>query len=256
MPMPDPGNPDFPAPARAGRVEWNPFAADWEGLPLFTGAEGPGLPAGRPPAYTYQHVEAALAERENWVLRRQQGLPNNRRLFVLTCMDERVPIEAALGLEAGDAHICRNAGGVVTDDAIRSAMLSCNFFGSREIIVVMHTECGMMSHFFHAGPEILFRFLEFHLGPVDPAAIPIDPSLPELTLTGAPAITFTKWVRMFADVDAACTAQVDMLRRHPLIPPHVPIHGYVYEVESGHLRRPGLPLGRRVNTAREMWPGR
>ena len=74
-----------------------------------------------------------------------------RRLWVLACMDERLPVDEALGIRAdspvggGDAHLFRNAGGIVTDDAIRSAMLTINFFGTREIIVLQHTGCGMLS---------------------------------------------------------------------------------------------------------------
>lgn len=60
-------------------------------------------------------------------------------------MGERIPVEEVLGLQLGDAHIFRNAGGKVTDDVIRSAALSTNFFDTTEIIVVNHTDCGMMS---------------------------------------------------------------------------------------------------------------
>ena len=94
---------------------------------------------------THEGIDDRIRHRKEWALRRQLGIPNHRKLFVLTCMDERVPIEAALGIEPGDAHIYRNAGGLVTDDVIRSAMLTCNFFGTTEIIVVNHTECGMMT---------------------------------------------------------------------------------------------------------------
>lgn len=205
-------------------------------------------------AFKYQEVDESVARREEWALRRQRELPNNRRLFVLTCMDERVPIEKALGLQIGDAHIYRNAGGVVTDDVIRSAALSCNFFGSHEIIVVTHTECGMMSHFFHSGADMILKHLEFHLGvKLDPASLPLDPSLPELELRGDPYHSFIKWIRMFDDTDAACLAQVAMLRNHPLIRKDVPVHGYVYETESGSLRLPYHRVADKVNTASEMF---
>lgn len=92
-----------------------------------------------------QRIDEAIRQHEEWVLRRQKGLPNNLRLFVLACMDERLNVEEILGLQPGDAHIFRNAGGLVTDDVIRSAALSLNFFGTKEIIVINHTECGMMT---------------------------------------------------------------------------------------------------------------
>lgn len=204
--------------------------------------------------FTYEQVESEILQREDWVLRRQKELPNNRRLFVLTCMDERLPIEKALGLKTGDAHIYRNAGGVVTDDVIRSAALSCDFFGSHEIIVVTHTECGMMSHFFHQKPDLILNHLESHLGyKIDPSTIPLNPSLPELELTGDPYESFIKWIDMFYDTDEACLAQVEMLRNHPLIRKDVSVHGYVYEVESGSLRLPYHRLSNKVNTAREMF---
>ena len=90
-------------------------------------------------------LDLEFAEKEAWALRRQKGIPNDRRLWVLACMDERLPVESALGIREGDAHVFRNAGGLVTDDALRSALLTTNFFGTKEIIVVNHTECGMMS---------------------------------------------------------------------------------------------------------------
>ncbi|UOF92279.1 carbonic anhydrase [Fodinisporobacter ferrooxydans] len=204
--------------------------------------------------YTYQEVNKTVLQREEWALRRQKELPNNRRLFVLTCMDERVPIEQTLGLQTGDAHIYRNAGGVVTDDVIRSAALSCNFFGSHEIIVVTHTECGMMSHFFHSGADIILKNLEFHLGSkIDLDSILLDPSMHELELKGDIHSFFVKWIRMFDDADNACLAQVEMLRNHPLIRKDIPIHGYVYEVESDVLRFPHHRVADKVNTAREMF---
>lgn len=204
--------------------------------------------------YKYQEVNEIVTRREEWALRRQKELPNNRRLFVLTCMDERVPVEQALGLKEGDAHIFRNAGGVVTDDVIRSVALSCDFFGSHEIIVVTHTECGMMSHFFHSGADMILKNLEFHLGyKIDLESLPLDPSLPELQLKGDLHDSFVKWIRMFDDTDAACLAQVSMLRNHPLIRKDVPVHGYVYEVESGKLRLPYHRIADKVDTAREMF---
>ncbi|GIX02385.1 MAG: hypothetical protein KatS3mg112_1322 [Thermogutta sp.] len=127
----------------------------------------------------YQQIDMELAEREAWALRRQKGIPNNRRLFVLACMDERLPVEEALGIRLGDAHVYRNAGGLVTDDVIRSAMLTTNFFGTKEIIVVNHTECGMMT----ATGEFLTNALR-EKG-IDPDSVAIDPALPELKLPQA-----------------------------------------------------------------------
>lgn len=191
----------------------------------------------------HQQIDWELAEREAWALRRQKGIPNNRRLFVLACMDERLPVEDALGIRVGDAHVFRNAGGLVTDDAIRSAMLTTQFFGTKEIIVVNHTECGMMT----ATGDYLTNLLR-EKG-IDPDAVQVDPALPELKL---PPGTFPKWIRTFTDVDEICLRQVELLRSSPLIPADVEIHGYVWEVESMRLRRPGQRLAEKVNTAKAM----
>jgi carbonic anhydrase len=83
-----------------------------------------------------EELENRVARYDHWATRRRYGAegPNNRRLWVLACMDERLPIDEALGIRVdspvggGDAHCFRNAGGIVTDDAIRSAMLTCNFW--------------------------------------------------------------------------------------------------------------------------------
>lgn len=98
-------------------------------------------------------LQNRVKEYGKWEIRRQYGAdgPNMRRLWVLACMDERLPVDEALGIRAdtpvggGDAHLFRNAGGIVTDDAIRSAMLTINFFGTKEIVVLQHTGCGMLS---------------------------------------------------------------------------------------------------------------
>ena len=191
----------------------------------------------------HQQIDMELAEREAWAWRRQKGIPNNRRLFVLACMDERIPVEQALGIRAGDAHVFRNAGGLVTDDALRSAMLTTQFFGTREIIIINHTECGMMS----ASTERLTTALK-EKG-IDLDKVSIDPYLPELKLEKG---AFGKWIRMFSAVDEICEKQVELFRNSPLIPKEVVIHGYVWEVENLRLRRPHNRLSDRVNNAKSM----
>lgn len=192
-----------------------------------------------------EKIDAKIEKREDWVLRRQKGIGNNLKLFVLTCMDERLPIEEILGIEPGDAHIFRNAGGLVTDDVIRSAALTLNFFHSKEIIVVNHTECGMMSA---TGKEVVEGLVEKRK--VDIQNVPLDPSLPELVLKDPNA--FEKWIRTFDNVDEITIAQVEYLRNHPLIPEDTIINGYIYEVETGQLRKPKRILSRKVNTREEL----
>jgi len=191
----------------------------------------------------HQQIELELAERQAWAWRRQLGIPNNRRLWVLACMDERLPVEQALGIREGDAHIFRNAGGLVTDDAIRSAALTTNFFGTKEIVIVNHTECGMMT----ASGEHLAEALRAK--GIDLDALQIDPSLPDLKLERG---GFAHWLRMFRDVDEVSRRQVELLRATPLIPRDVAIHSYIWEVENRRLRRPHERLSDKVNTARDM----
>ncbi|MEH1769815.1 beta-class carbonic anhydrase [Nostoc sp.] len=191
----------------------------------------------------HQQIDQKISEKEAWALRRQLGIPNNKRLWVLACMDERLPVEKALGIGEGDAHIFRNAGGLVTDDAIRSAMLTTQFFGTKEIIVINHTECGMMT----ASGDFLSEVLR-NQG-IDVDQVTIDPALPELKL---PKGVFSKWIKTFTDVDEICTQQVELLRNSPFIPQDVVIHGYIWEVESMSLRRPYKRLSEKVNTASAM----
>ena len=189
----------------------------------------------------HKHVDETVSDRSDWARRRRAGIPTDRNLLVVACMDERIPVEEALGLELGDAQIYRNAGGKVTDDVIRSAALTTNFFDTDEIIVLNHTDCGMMS-----APDAAVREgLEAAAGDLDDADL--DPSLPELTLDGA---DFMEWVGMTDDIDEACAAQVDYLRGSEFIPDDVTVSGYVYEVESGELRTPGDRIAGEISERR------
>jgi len=188
--------------------------------------------------HVHEWVDENVDARDDWARRRRKDIPNDKRLFVLACMDERIPVEEVLGLELGDAHVFRNAGGKVTDDVIRSAALTLQFFDTEEILVVNHTDCGMMS----APDEDVVGGLEAAAGgALD--GVDLDPALPELTIGDA---SIAEWVRMTDDIDEACAAQVSYLADHPLIP-DVPVTGYVYEVESGHLRRPGERIGEDIS---------
>ena len=178
----------------------------------------------------HDQIDATVTDRTDWGRRRREGIPTDKNLLVIACMDERIPVEDALGIELGDAQIFRNAGGKVTDDVIRSAALTTNFFDTDEIIIINHTDCGMMS----APDEAVHEGLTAQAG--DGESAHIDPSLPELNLGEA---SLMDWVKMTDDIDEACAAQVEHLRSSSYIPDDVAISGYVYEVESGELRHPG-----------------
>jgi len=131
-----------------------------------------------------------------------------RKLAVLACMDARLSVEDALGLQAGDAHIIRNAGGLATDDAIRSIVISQHLLGTEEVIVVEHTGCGMLTFEDQAVREWI------------------------ASETGK---TLDLLLRPFSDLEENLRAQVDAIRSHPWVK-DVPVSGVVYDVESGRLR--------------------
>jgi len=128
-------------------------------------------------------------------------------LAIIACMDARIDVEAALGLRIGDAHIIRNAGGLATDDAIRSLIVSQERLGTDRLLVIGHTGCGL-----EGADEAEMRD---HLA----------------ARTGRRLeIAFGS----FPDVEASVRAQVERLRAHPWVRP-VPIHGLIFDVATGGL---------------------
>jgi carbonic anhydrase len=155
--------------------------------------------------------QRALAENERYATQfDRSGLPlaPGRKLAVLACMDARLTVEDVLGLRTGDAHIIRNAGGLASDDAIRSLVISQNLLGTEEVIVIEHTGCGMLT----------FKDDEVRA---------------DLAVTTGADVDLP--LRAFDDLDANVRAQVERIREHPWIK-DVPVHGLVYEVETGRLR--------------------
>jgi carbonic anhydrase len=128
-------------------------------------------------------------------------------IAIVACMDARLDVEEALGLRTGDAHVIRNAGGLATDDAIRSLIISQRLLGTDEILVIQHTGCGLLN----ADADGLKRRLVAESG----RSVDLD--------FGA-----------FNDLEANVRAQVDRLRSHPWLR-QVPVHGLVFEVETGRL---------------------
>ena len=122
------------------------------------------------------------------------------------------------------------------NDAIRSAMLTCNFFGTKEIVIVQHTQCGMLS----ANAADMERMLQGK--GIDTNALTLDPTLPELKLDKG---NFAKWIGMMDDVDESCMKTVEIFRNHPLIPKDVVVSGWVWEVETRRLRAPTRDMEKR-----------
>jgi carbonic anhydrase len=136
-------------------------------------------------------------------------LPPARKVAVLACMDARLDPAGALGLTEGDAHVIRNAGGVVTDDEIRSLAISQNLLGTEEIILIHHTDCGMLTF----TDEQFAQKLQDETG-----------ETPEWS------------ARAFPDLDGNVRDSIKRITDSPFIPNKSSIRGFVYEVETGKLR--------------------
>ena len=141
--------------------------------------------------------------------RRRSTRRPSRAVAVVACMDARLETGALLGLEEGEAHVIRNAGGVVTEDVIRSLAVSQNLLGTREIMLIQHTDCGMQAADETPMREEIERSTE--------AALPFE-------------------LGTFADLEEAVREGVARLRSSPLLPHRDAVRGFVYEVESGRLR--------------------
>ncbi len=136
-------------------------------------------------------------------------MPPAKQIAVVICMDARLETGALLGLLEGDAHVIRNAGGVVTDDVIRSLTISQRLLGTREIMLIHHTDCGMLTF---AGADLKQQILD-EIGIKPPFAM-----------------------EAFADVDADVRQSVARVKTSPYIPYNDQVRGFVYDVESGQLR--------------------
>ena len=136
-------------------------------------------------------------------------LPPGRKVAIVACMDARLNVYGALGLAEGDAHVIRNAGGVVTDDAIRSLVISQRLLGTEEIILIHHTGCGMLT----------FSDDEFR------DAVEQDTGIkPE-------------WAaESFSDLESDVRQSIARVKASPFIPRKDSVRGFVYEVETGKLR--------------------
>ena len=155
------------------------------------------------------------------------ALPPARQFAVLSCMDARLDPAKYAGLSEGDAHVIRNAGGRASDEAIRSLVISYKLLGTKEWFVIHHSNCGM--EFF---TDAIMRD-------------PLSQSLQTAALgdagfydvgagPGSDEGAYIDWLTI-ADRNKAVVEDVQRIRRHPLVPRSIPIHGFIYEVESGRL---------------------
>lgn len=158
-------------------------------------------------------IDEVLAANERYAKSfNSAGLPTppKRQLAVLACMDARLPVHPMLGLKPGDAHVIRNAGGIVTEDAVRSLVISHYLLGTQEFMIINHTDCGMLTF----KDEELRERLERE--------------------TGVPAIAPSAFYA-FQDLEENVRKQIARLRAHPWVPRSIPIRGFVYDVNNGRL---------------------
>ena len=136
-------------------------------------------------------------------------MPPGKKVAVLACMDARLDPAKVLGLDEGDAHVIRNAGGVVSEDAVRSLVISQRLLGTEEIILIHHTDCGMLTFDDNSVKD----------------QIEADTGLrPSFALEA------------FPDVDADVRQSIARIQANPFIPKKGQVRGFVYEVETGKLR--------------------
>jgi carbonic anhydrase len=165
-------------------------------------------------AYTTTAIEAALEANQKYAEGFTQGglpgRPTRLRLAVVTCMDCRLHVSKFLGFDLGDAHIIRNAGGIVTEDVLRSLIVSCHVAGTQEVMIINNTKCGMLTF----TDEELATKLQQESGktPVAPARF-----------------------YAFTDLEENVRQQIHRLRSHPWIPESLPVRGFIYDVDTGRL---------------------
>jgi carbonic anhydrase len=157
-------------------------------------------------------IDELLQNNDRYADRFEKGdlpLPPAKRVAVVACMDARLHVSKILGLEEGDAHIIRNAGGVVTDDEIRSLAISQRLLGTSEIILIHHTDCGMLT----------FRDDDFRSDLQRETGVRPD------------------WAaEAFSDLDEDVRQNIERIRLSPFIKTKDSVRGFVYDIETGRLR--------------------
>ena len=140
-------------------------------------------------------------------------------------MDARLAVEQFLGLKAGDAHIIRNAGGIVTEDVLRSFIISHHLLGTQEFMIINHTDCGLLA----------FKEQEF--------AAKLEEQ------TGASPVAPSRFYG-FTDLEKNVRQQIQRVKFHPWIPKRIPVRGFIYNVKTGSLREVFPTFSTRTRTGR------
>lgn len=134
----------------------------------------------------------------------------SKKIAVLACMDARISVNEVLGLKIGEAHIIRNAGGIVTDDALRSLIVSHEMLGTEKIIIINHTECGMATF----NDEDLQKRIS------------------EKYNSNASNIKF----HSFSDLEENVKDQIKKIRTSPFLSDIASVHGFIYDIKTGKIR--------------------
>lgn len=150
------------------------------------------------------------------------SMPPARKLAVVACMDARLMVDQVLGLKTGDAHIIRNAGGLVTEDALRSLIISHHLLGTQEFIIINHTDCGMLTF----KDEELRTKLQQETG----------------TATDSPT-----HFHAFTDLEENVRRQIENVKVHPWIPRQIQVRGFIYDVKTGLLSEVFASHGQTAN---------
>ena len=157
-------------------------------------------------------IDEFLSNNQNYANKFSKGslpMPPAKQIAAVVCMDARLETGALLGLAEGDAHVIRNAGGVVTDDVIRSLTISQRLLGTREVMLIHHTDCGMLTF--------------------------TDADLKQQILDDT-GVNPPFNMEAFTDVDGDVRQSIDRVKTSAFIPYTDQVRGFVYEVESGQLR--------------------
>jgi carbonic anhydrase len=136
-------------------------------------------------------------------------MPPGKQIAIVTCMDARLSPYVMLGLEEGEAHVIRNAGGVITDDEIRSLVISQRLLGTQEVMLIQHTDCGMLTF----SDDEVKQQIQDDVG--------IKPHFS---------------LESFSDLDENVRQSIARIQSSPFIPNKESVRGFVYEVETGRLR--------------------
>jgi carbonic anhydrase len=158
-------------------------------------------------------IDEVLRMNESYATRFKAGnlpMPPARKLAVVACMDARFDPAQALGLKPGDAHVIRNAGGIVTADALRSLIISHHLLGTQEFMIINHTDCGMVTF---RDEELTGRLRKS---------------------TGTSAVVPSAF-HAFSNLEENVREQIEKIRSHPWIPQQITVRGFIYDVKTGRL---------------------